>query len=225
MFWELGYKPDCICCYDGPFLCGGRTERKARDPGVWPRLFGCRSGRRLPARGEFLLGSTDCCLRWLASFLPTGGLRCCETTSVMGCSGYYFILMSIFCLLFSALSHLVTSKEAFAFCSLSSCFTFSIISSLSFNRLRSLFRLEMDRLCGRWRIAEDLAVRWLSCGLPVFPLADRVADLDEWALCWRGRLLLLRLFIRSVCELELNALPRRSLGAIFAYVAVDKVWD
>ena len=107
----------------------------------------------------------------------------------MGYSGYCFMLSSIFCRLRSALSHLVTSKLAFAFYSRSSCFTFSIISSLSFSRFLSLFRLEMERLWGRDRIPEDFVARF-PYGLPV---ADRVADLEEWALVYLGRLLLFRL--------------------------------
>ena len=47
----------------------------------------------------------------------------------------------------------------------------------------------MERLWGRDRIPEDFVARF-PYGLPV---ADRVADLEEWALVYLGRLLLFRL--------------------------------
>ena len=68
-------------------------------------------------------------------------------TSVIGCSGYCFMLPSSFYRCFSALSHFVTSNDAFAFYSLSSYLKFSLMSSLSFMRLRSLFKLEMLLAC------------------------------------------------------------------------------
>ena len=157
MFCALGYKPGCMFELP-PTRDGGSTDLNARDPGVCPRLLGGKSGRRL--LGECRLGSTDCYLRvWAMRLLPPppiGGLP--RGTSLIVCSGYYFIFISIFYLFLSALSHLVTSKDAFAFCNLSNCFTFSIMSSLSFRRFLSLLRLEMERLCGRKRTADDLDV-------------------------------------------------------------------
>ena len=109
-----------------------------------------------------------------------GGLPPLDTSLIVESRGYCFILTSIFYLCFSALSHLVTSKDAFAFCNLSNCFTFSIISSLSLRRFRSLLRLEMERLCGLDFKADDLeALNW-PYGLPaVVPRAESVAERDE----------------------------------------------
>ena len=91
---------------------------------------------------------------------------------------------------FSALSHFVTSKDAFAFYSLSSYLKFSIISSLSFIRLRSLFKLEMLLVC--WcAFAEFNPVAPLFLGAvlvrslrPVWspPRAERVAERELPAL-------------------------------------------
>ena len=146
-----------------------------------------------------------------------GGFPPLDTSLIVESSGYCFILTSSFYLFRSALSHLVTSKDAFAFCNLSNCFTFSIISSLSLRRFRSLLRLEMERLCGLDFNADDFEVLNWPYGLPaVLPRAESVAERDECALFYRGRLLLLRLFIRSVCDPVLNALPIRSLGASYA---------
>ena len=66
-------------------------------------------------------------------------------TSEMGGSGYYFMLFNNLCRCFSWFSHLVTSKEAFAFCNRCSYFTFSTNNSFSLRRFRSLFRLDMER--------------------------------------------------------------------------------
>ena len=72
------------------------------------------------------------------------------------------------------------------------------MSSLSLRRFLSLLRLEMVRLCGRERNADDFEVL-KAYGFPAeLPLADSVADRDECALFYRGLLLLLRLFMRSV---------------------------
>ena len=96
-------------------------------------------------------------------------------TSLMGGSGYNFILSNNLCRCFSWFSHLVTSKEAFAFCNRYNCFTFSTISSFSFRRFRSLFALEMEREWGRVLIFVDLEGRG--------PRADNDPERSEWALC------------------------------------------
>ena len=159
-------------------------------------------GNLLPyPRGE-CLGSTDCCL--LCDFLLIGGFIT-NSEIVTGYSGYYFKFYISLYLFFSALSHFVTSKDALAFYNLSNYLTFSIISSLSFSRLRSLFKLEMLLEC-LYRIVEVFAF------LSPF-LADNV-DRSDRALGCRCRYL--------GCESVLKALPSRYLGAIFACVAIDR---
>lgn len=137
-------------------------------------------------------------------FLLIGGFL---TTSeiVMGASGYCFISLSLLCLYFSSLSHLVTSKDALACCSLSSCLKFSIINSLSFIRFLSPFRLEIER---EWGLTLIVLVRMDT--LP--PLADRV-DLLDFALPDLYRNLALPAPPLSEAE---KALPTRSLGTRFA---------
>ena len=111
---------------------------------------------------------------------------------------------------FSWFSHFVTSKEAFAFCNRYNYFTFSTISSFSFRRLRSLFRLEIEREWGRVLSFVDLEGRG--------PRADNDTERSEWALSYRGRprLRLLRTGPSPSLEPWLKALPTRSLGARFA---------
>lgn len=157
-------------------------------------------GPRTPPLGDYL-GSTDYYL--LGILLLIGGFLT-NSEIVTGASGYCFMLPINFYLLFSYLSHLVTSKDALAFYNLLSYLTFSCISSLSLILLRSLFKLEILRECILDLIFDVLA--FLS--LPP-PLADRV-DRSERALFYRGL---------CCCELELNALPSRSRGAKFATVA------
>ena len=137
-------------------------------------------------------------------------------TSEMGGSGYYFMLFNNLCRCFSWFSHLVTSKEAFAFCNRYNYFTFSTISSFSLRRFRSLFRLEMEREWGRVLSVVDLEGRG--------PRADSDAERSEWALGCRGRLRLRLLRTGPIPSLEpwLKALPTRSLGARLACVAVVK---
>ena len=75
----------------------------------------------------------------------------------------------------------------------------------------------MERLCGLDFIADDLEFLNWPYGLPaVAPRAESVAEREECALFYRGRLLLSRLLMRSVWEPVLNALPIRSRGASYA---------
>ena len=185
---------------------GGKTDRKALEPGVLPLEFGMTGGNLSPLGDTFprLLGPTDSCL---LPFLLMGGFNLwIDIVMVTGGSGNCFIFCIIFCRFFSYLSHLVTSKEAFAFYRRSSCLKFSIISSLSLRRFLSLFKLLIDLECGLILIA-DLVAR-------CFDYPADIVDRSDLAL--PDRFFLGRFW-------ELKALPSLwesgSLGAKLACVA------
>ena len=141
-----------------------------------------RAGSLLPVvspRGEAPPGPTDGCL--LTAFLLIGGFL---LNSAMGCSGYCFKLPSNFWRCFSALSHLVTSKLALAFCSRASCLMFSFMSFLSLMRFRSSLRDDMLREWGCIHLIEVRAALLSSL------LTESVTERADRALFCRLRLLL-----------------------------------
>ena len=88
-------------------------------------------------------------------------------TSVICFSGYYLRLSKSFCLFFSCLFHLITSKEHLVSCSLANYFLFAIALSLS-----SLSRLALHRLVFDLDLSRAIFKAGLMFDSDLFDLAD-----------------------------------------------------